>query len=205
MTNHLSPQQFADAADGGTTPASVQAHLASCAACAARLTEFRAIVSSLADAADVPEPSPLFWDHFSTRVRAAIAAEPATAPAWWPRWWRQVVALGAMAAVATVVVLSRLSNAPDQDLMSPAPSIASSATASGADLGAAGVAATVTASATDDAPWNLIVAMAGTLAHEDLHDVVPPAHGTAGMVDDLTPEQRAAFVQLVKQQMGGTE
>jgi len=57
----------------------------------------------------------------------------------------------------------------------------------------------------DDMPWNLIVALASDLSHEDLHEVVPTEHGVAGMVEDLTPEQRAAFVQLVKREMGGNE
>ena len=57
----------------------------------------------------------------------------------------------------------------------------------------------------DDMPWNLIVAMASDLSHEDLHEMVPSEHGGAGSVEDLTPAQRAAFVQLVRQQMGGTE
>ena len=33
---------------------------------------------------EVPEPSPLFWDHLSARVRDAVAAEPAR------RWWSGV-------------------------------------------------------------------------------------------------------------------
>jgi hypothetical protein len=57
----------------------------------------------------------------------------------------------------------------------------------------------------DDMPWNLIVALASDLSHDDLHELVPTEHGVAGMVEDLTPEQRAAFVQLVKREMGGNE
>src|SRR5215831_7618473 len=106
MTQHLSPQQFVDAAENAA-PAAVQAHLDACRVCAARVAEMRAVLDDLDSAPEMPEPSPLFWDHFSARVRAAVDAEPAAAPAWWPRWWRQVVAFGAMAAVATVVVLLR--------------------------------------------------------------------------------------------------
>lgn len=40
----------------------------------------------VANALDVPEPSPLFWEHFPGRVRAAIAAAPPSpAVVWWRR------------------------------------------------------------------------------------------------------------------------
>ena len=35
------------------------------------------IVNRVSNALDVPEPSPLFWEHFPDRVRAAVQAEPA--------------------------------------------------------------------------------------------------------------------------------
>ena len=46
----------------------------------------RAALTSLlsrAKTVDVPEPSPLFWDHFSSRVRAAIVDRDRS-PSWQP-------------------------------------------------------------------------------------------------------------------------
>lgn len=72
---HLSPEEFVDALDGAGG-AWVREHVASCAACREQLRELNALARE-AEVADVPEPSPLFWDHFSARVRTAVAAEAA--------------------------------------------------------------------------------------------------------------------------------
>jgi hypothetical protein len=63
-------------------------------------------MSAAADVA-VPEPSPLFWDHFSARVREAVAAEGLPRrPLWsWPRL-AMPVAAAAMAGVILAVALS---------------------------------------------------------------------------------------------------
>jgi hypothetical protein len=194
MTKHLSGPQFVDALDARVAP-DVQTHLDRCVSCAEQLAGLRDTMTRAAEQRDVPEPSPLFWDHFSARVREAVSAEPAPVP-FWVQWWRPIVALGAMAAVAAFVVWMRVPPAPQ-----PGQPVAATASTSATDSGAA-LASTPDG---DDMPWNLIVALASDLSHEDLHEVVPTAHGVAGMVEDLTPEQRAAFVQLVKREMGGTE
>ena len=49
-------------------------------------------------ALDVPEPSPLFWDHFPNRVRAAIDAAPAAEAAPW--WKRRAFALAMAVMIA---------------------------------------------------------------------------------------------------------
>jgi hypothetical protein len=72
---HLHSDELIDLAEG-TRPESSAPHLRSCEACRRQLTELRAMMSA-ATQAEVPEPSPLFWDHFSARVRDAVAAEGA--------------------------------------------------------------------------------------------------------------------------------
>jgi hypothetical protein len=59
-------------------------------------------------AADMPEPSPLFWDHLSDRVRGAVAAEdrprhswPGAAP-----WWRRVLPLAAVAVASLLIAVA---------------------------------------------------------------------------------------------------
>jgi len=71
---HLTPDDLVDLADG-TRPESSAPHLASCATCRAQLNGMRAMMSAVADV-DVPEPSPLFWDHFSQRVHHAVETDP---------------------------------------------------------------------------------------------------------------------------------
>jgi hypothetical protein len=57
---------------------------------------------------DVPEPSPLFWDHLSQRVREAVADEPPPAPDWSSRFtfaWTAGVFGAAVAVVLAVIVV----------------------------------------------------------------------------------------------------
>jgi hypothetical protein len=70
---HLTSEELVDIAEGTRSEASAP-HLTGCDPCRAQLTDLRAMMSAAADV-DVPEPSPLFWDHLSSRVSAAIAAE----------------------------------------------------------------------------------------------------------------------------------
>ncbi len=63
---HLTPEEFVDLAEGARAEASAP-HLQACDACRRQLAELRATMSAAADI-DAPEPSPLFWDHFSARV-----------------------------------------------------------------------------------------------------------------------------------------
>ena len=72
---HLQPDELVDLAEGTQAEAS-RPHLAACEACRRRLADLKAMMSAAVDVG-VPEPSPLFWDHFSNRVHDAVAAEPA--------------------------------------------------------------------------------------------------------------------------------
>jgi hypothetical protein len=74
---HLQAEELVDIAEG-VRPESAAPHLAACARCRAQLDDVRAMMSAVAEA-DAPEPSPLFWDHFSRRVHDAVAAEPEAA------------------------------------------------------------------------------------------------------------------------------
>ena len=69
---HLQPDELVDVAEG-TRPESSVPHLASCEVCRLQLADLKATISAAADV-EVPEPSPLFWDHLSARVRDAVAA-----------------------------------------------------------------------------------------------------------------------------------
>src|SRR5436190_125575 len=71
---HLRPDELIDLAEG-TRPESSASHLRTCEACRRQLADARAMIAAAADV-DVPEPSPLFWEHFSVRVREAIGTQP---------------------------------------------------------------------------------------------------------------------------------
>ena len=100
---HLSHDELIDLAEGMRTDASAP-HLSNCEACRRQLLELRAVLASAGEV-DVPEPSPLFWDHLSARVRAAVEAEGVPAPA---PFWRHLFrpwSIGVFAGAFAVTVL----------------------------------------------------------------------------------------------------
>src|ERR1700693_3635539 len=69
---HLTSVELVDLAEG-TRAESSAPHLDTCEACRHQLAELRAAMSTT-EAFDVPEPSPLFWDHLSGGEAGAAAA-----------------------------------------------------------------------------------------------------------------------------------
>ena len=74
MTPHLTPEELIDSRERQLPPAR-QAHADSCAVCRAEIARLDEVLLDVA-AVDVPEPSPLFWDHLSARIRDRVAHEP---------------------------------------------------------------------------------------------------------------------------------
>ena len=72
---HLSPAEFVDLADGTLAPLRAR-HAAQCEDCRRQATLIGDALQLASISTDVPEPSPMFWDHFSARVRESVAAEP---------------------------------------------------------------------------------------------------------------------------------
>lgn len=104
---HLSPAELVDLLDE-VLDSERAVHVDRCEACAASARELRATMRSAALDGEVPEPSPLFWDHLSTRVRDAVAAEADTRGAFadWTGWRAHGVAPIAATLMVAVVVLS---------------------------------------------------------------------------------------------------
>src|SRR5687768_13617255 len=105
---HLTSDEFVDALDKALEP-SRQTHLDACAPCQLQLTELAGVLSE-AQRVAVPEPSPLYWEHLSARVRTAIDAEPGPAGSWrallkWPVL--APIAALAMLLVALAVAIPR--------------------------------------------------------------------------------------------------
>jgi hypothetical protein len=125
---HLTSEQLIDLAEGGRAASSTP-HLQSCETCRNRLAELRATLS-VAASVDVPEPSPLFWDHFSARVHDAVEAERAAGASVFSRWsWLRLTPLraGALAAVVLAIVIVTSGGRPGQPVSAPAGPAASAA------------------------------------------------------------------------------
>jgi hypothetical protein len=189
MTKHLSTQEFADAVED-SLPADRRSHLAACDACGREVAEVRALLAEAHVAGTVPEPSPLFWDHLSRRVRAATEIEPIVAPRWWESAWRPMVALGAVAGAVALVAVVYSGRAGD----------AGAATGVGAGTAAAGEPTV------DEGSLSLVAQMASDLSSEDLQQAARPnIDATAAVIHELTPAQRAEFIRLIKAEIGNPE
>jgi hypothetical protein len=107
---HLKGEELVDIAEG-TRPESSAPHLGGCESCRAQLHELRAMMAAAQDV-DVPEPSPLFWDHLSTRVHEAVAAEGAPRGFDTSVWRRLLMPLSAVAVAALLIAVSVTLRAP---------------------------------------------------------------------------------------------
>jgi hypothetical protein len=139
---HLSPEELLDVAEGARPE---HAHLSSCAACRDEVIEMRALMGAVA-AADMPEPSPLFWDHLSSRVSDAVAVEPSPQRTRADRWgwvfnvwsWRLAAPIAAIVAAALVVAVFVTSHGSPNSPVPPQQQVAEAPEASGANTPPAG-------------------------------------------------------------------
>jgi hypothetical protein len=160
-----------------------QIHLASCTACRTEVEALRGVVARVR-AVDVPEPSPLFWDHLAARVGDAIAREPAPVAVrgWWsPRLaWAAIVVV--VAAGAGYLTRSAPPTAPVAQVAPPvAPPVASDETRPGPELGEP---------ATDEG-WALLAAVA---EDADADETFMPAAGEAERsISLLSADERRAL------------
>jgi len=80
MTAHVADESVLDLALGSGA-ASDRAHLGPCEACARRVEEARAALD-LARRAEVPEPSPLYWEALRSGVSRRIAEDKPRSASW---------------------------------------------------------------------------------------------------------------------------
>jgi hypothetical protein len=110
--NHLTDPELVDALDG-QAPTNVVVHVRECGTCRDRLSD---LAETLAETrlADMPEPSPLFWDHLSARIREDIARHPMPSRARWLAWpmWAP---LGGLALVVVAIIAGLLREGPVSD------------------------------------------------------------------------------------------
>jgi hypothetical protein len=175
-------------------------HLAACASCRSEVAALAEVLRDVAAVA-VPEPSPLFWDHFSAQVRARCSGEAAASPsAARPlggsvRLWRLVGA--AVAVMVLLLVAGRW-------LMPPpsAPATVARSAPAARENGAAAPAASVQqASVAADDSWSAFTAVASEA--DPSGDVfTTPAPGLADdAVLQMTDEERGELVQLLKDEL----
>jgi hypothetical protein len=106
--SHLTPDELIDAIDD-VLEAGRRAHLDVCEDCRRQFDDLASVLSDTKQAG-VPEPSPLFWSHLSSRVNDAIDREAGRA---WPPWlrWQVLLPLGAVA----MIILALMAAVPKQE------------------------------------------------------------------------------------------
>jgi hypothetical protein len=190
---HLTPEQLIDIVEG-TRSENAEPHLRSCEICRHQIGALRAAMSSAAQV-DVSEPSPLFWDHFSQRVRAAVDAEgaPARGGIWGMRgllrWsWSTVAIGGVVAALALAVYLT----APRSPTRPPSTDDTAAAVTEGALLPLGSI---------DDPSLALVADLTGQLDADAVNETTWTNH--AGAVDEvvstLTIEERVELQRLLQE------
>jgi hypothetical protein len=185
---HLTDEQIVDATDGVPSGA-IDEHLAACPACATKVGDMHARLR-VVSAVDVPEPSPLFWEHFGRRVNDAIDAPSPAHRAWRWRWAAVMAAVVVVAVVAMVFAMrSRDSdpqvagNLPREDAMPGS----DSATSEISDID-------------EDEAWAVVRSLAEDLHYDDAREagVAPSAGSLDRAATELTEEERAELVRLIR-------
>jgi hypothetical protein len=118
---HLSDREVVDVLDGEVA-ADAAGHIRDCEACRERLADLAATLAHTRSV-DVPEPSPLFWDHLSERIRADIASMPVPVRARWLSWpmWLPLGALALIVAMLLTGLVRQASSVPARQFAQDVP------------------------------------------------------------------------------------
>ena len=200
---HLTANQFVDVADGVLADIDMP-HLASCADCRRQLADLRAMMTEAADV-EASEPSPLYWDQLSMRVREAVAEDAARRPAWHerlrqPRIW--VAALAGAAAIFVVVQL-RVAPAPVEPLAIPIPSTPLPVTGERAALPTPGPPLPPLGKA-NDPQLDLVADYGVALGWDEMRDEVAlgvPGASSDAVLDSLTVDEQRELQRLLADEM----
>ncbi len=175
---HLTSDELIDAVEGHLAPER-QAHLAVCESCQRQKSELAAVLAE-AQQASVPEPSPLFWQYLSARVRGAIDGDPrGSALSWWR--WQLLAPLGAV-ALLVFALATTIGRPPDVTL----------------DV-AAGAA--VDAPLADDS-WAALTILVGNIDLETASaaGVIEPGAADVALLE-LTSEEQQELTRLLKAEL----
>jgi hypothetical protein len=187
---HLSNHQILAAIEHDAGDAASNDHLSSCDACQARVDELRQIVR-LMNEVEVPEPSPLFWNHLSQRVREAVAVGPEPRRSWVSGvfGWQ-----AALVAALVVVVIGLVMTRSER----PIPTVSTQTEERPVEI-----ALDALSTPNGDATWTFMGELASQMDLE--------AAGQAGLVaspdsveralGDLTREEQQLVVELLEQEI----
>jgi hypothetical protein len=199
MNRHLSESELVDLVEGALESRRAT-HVESCAACREQAEALRAMLRDTASI-EVPDPSPLFWEHFSARVREEIAAEPAAGRSAWG--WLSVRGLVPVAAAVAVVIavfsgfylVRAVRVGPMASLTVAGPA---DVTGAAADGGIDGLP-----DPDNDEVWDVLSAAASTVEFDEAHDVGMHVHPAAieHAVQGLSAAERTELGRLLQSEL----
>lgn len=195
---HLSHDEIVDLLDGRLSSAR-RSHLDECDRCRREVSDLEPVLES-ATSVEVPEPSPLFWDHLAARVRDAVADQPL--PSDVPPWWRAWAWPGVSAACAVLLAIAAAFLAPRIDRSStlgPGNEVAVS-TPSGAE-------ALDEPESRARAEWDLVLTFAVDVELDE--DVTAGLALRAGATDlaleELSLDERRELARLLRAELDGPQ
>lgn len=199
-TTHLSESELVDLAEDTLDPRRA-AHADTCATCRDQADGLRAMLRDTRSV-DVPEPSPLFWEHAAARVRDAIATEPGAVRSGW-HWVgsRGLVPFVAAAALVVAgfsgVLLIRGVHGGD----TASPLVADRA--AGAPSSPAPGRPDTTPDAENAEVWAVLTAAASRVEFSDAHDAGMRVHPAAldHAVQDLTAAEMTELGRLLQSEL----
>jgi hypothetical protein len=187
---HLSSTDFVDLLEGVRGDEAAP-HLAECDRCRRELADLREMLTT-ASSADMPEPSPLFWNHLSARVQEAVAQEGLISErpgrtSLLGNWWIRA-ATGVAASVLVIAALVTLGSRPGV----PPPSAR-------VQLDPPALPASA-----DDGPFGLVADFGGTLEWDDLREQMAVSAYSGrldGGVGELNSGERRELERLLKEEL----
>jgi hypothetical protein len=202
---HLTDPEMVDLLDDSLS-ASRSAHLDDCARCretAAALRDAR----TRAEAVDVPEPSPLFWEMFSMRVHDAVRDAAVSEPGGgWLAWTRTPGVKWALSgALLTLLLVAGVWEATAPNRISRAPRIASAVVpeTSTDAVGFDSLDPAADPDPADDVAWDLVRTVADDVSWDDgAVDRMGMRPGSAERaVDMLTTAERTELARLLEAEL----
>jgi hypothetical protein len=195
---HLTDAEFVDLLDRTLAP-SREAHLQVCGDCRAIADTMREAFTRAA-AAEMPEPSPLFWEHFSARVHEGVRDAESGAATTWFGWAHGATFKWALSgAVLTLLLVSGVWVSVWRASMAGARHEAPAATVATIADAAADTDLDAFDPDTDEA-WALVRTVADDLSWDDAAAEgfgVRPGSADRAMVT-LTSDERSELVRLLQ-------
>jgi hypothetical protein len=199
---HLNETELIDLVEGALE-SSRASHADCCEACRAKVDELRETLTRTSDV-DVPDPSPLFWEHFSARVREGVRhTAPDRSPSWLPSrgslWW---AASGAALLLLLVVAGLWRATLPGVTERQPDTLATNSRPEASPDRrdATAPIAVSDVNAVDNDAAWDLVRAAADEASWDDAMAAGLDARpGSAERVAlTLTADERTELVRLLQ-------